>query len=74
MSIILNIVRPPNKSDIQDWPKCSFFAIYDGHGGAACADFLKDKLHHMIVSQPSFPNDPCEAMRSGFAEAEKIFI
>jgi protein phosphatase PTC2/3 len=27
------------------WPKCSFFAIYDGHGGSACADFLKDSLH-----------------------------
>lgn len=34
VSIILNIIRPPNKSHIQNWPTCSFFAVYDGHGGS----------------------------------------
>ena len=23
----------------------SLFGIYDGHGGAVCADFLRDYLH-----------------------------
>ena len=27
------------------WPVCSYFAIYDGHRGVKCAEFLKDKLH-----------------------------
>lgn len=27
------------------WPKCSFFGVYDGHGGNVCADFLRDYLH-----------------------------
>lgn len=44
VSIILNMTRPENK-DAATWPKCSFFAIYDGHGGSSCADFLKDHLH-----------------------------
>lgn len=30
------------------WPKCSYFAIYDGHGGSACADFLRDNLHLFV--------------------------
>ena len=38
-----NITNPDiNK---QNWPKCSYFAVYDGHGGNLCADFLKDYLH-----------------------------
>lgn len=45
VSIILNMTKPANKNWNRDWPKCSFFAIYDGHGGNMCADFLKDNLH-----------------------------
>ena len=41
VSIILNIIKPKFKQ-IDFWPRCSFFAIYDGHGGAQCADFLRD--------------------------------
>ncbi len=41
VSIILNIIKPKFK-DIENWPRCSFFGIYDGHGGAACADYLRD--------------------------------
>lgn len=41
VSIILNIIKPKFKS-VAIWPRCSFFAIYDGHGGATCADFLRD--------------------------------
>ena len=33
VSIILNIIKPKFKQ-IDFWPRCSFFAIYDGHGGA----------------------------------------
>ena len=28
-----------------NWPYCSFFAIYDGHGGDKCAEYLRDNLH-----------------------------
>ena len=35
----------PNNRIVDNWPKCSFFGIYDGHGGALCADFLRDNLH-----------------------------
>ena len=70
----MNIVRPQTKSKVEDWPKCSFFAIYDGHGGSTCADFLKDHLHHMIVHQECFPENPEEAIREGFKEAESMFM
>lgn len=47
VSIILNIPQPPNYKG-NNWPKCSFFGIYDGHGGSACADFLRDNLHKFV--------------------------
>ena len=50
VSIILNMTKPSSKADLKEWPKCSFFAIYDGHGGNACADFLKDHLHNIIIT------------------------
>lgn len=35
VAIILNIMKPKSKeSKIEYWPKCSFFGIYDGHGGS----------------------------------------
>ena len=42
VSIILNMTKPSSRKDVVSWPKCSYCAIYDGHGGSACADFLKD--------------------------------
>ena len=50
VSIIMNIVKPKSKPESLAWPTCSFFAIYDGHGGNACADYLKDCLHKILVN------------------------
>lgn len=73
VSIILNITMPAFKQ-IDNWPTCSFFAVYDGHGGASCADFLRDNLHQFIIKQESFPSDPASAIREGFQEAEEFFL
>jgi len=72
VSIILNIIKPKFK-DTNYWPRCSFFGVYDGHGGAQCADFLRDQLHQLIVKDEAFPEDPRLAMERGFQEAERIF-
>lgn len=47
VSIILNIVKPSTFKGSY-WPTCSFFAVFDGHGGSKCADFLKDNLHNYV--------------------------
>ena len=38
-------MQPESKKNIDYWPNCSFFAIYDGHGGSKCADYLRENLH-----------------------------
>lgn len=73
VSIILNIIKPKFKQ-IDFWPRCSFFAIYDGHGGANCADFLRDQLHQLIVRDPDFPQNPIKAIQRSFEQAEKQFL
>ena len=50
VSIVLNILRPQNKPLSEYWPNCSFFAIYDGHGGNKCAEFLRSNLHQYVNS------------------------
>ena len=38
-------MKPANYKNDDNWPVCSFFAVYDGHSGSACADYLRDNLH-----------------------------
>ena len=74
VSIILNMTRPASKKNIPVWPKCSYFAIYDGHGGSACADYLKDCLHQIIISQDCFPANPAQALTNGCLAGEAQFL
>lgn len=66
VSIILNI----SKNGI----KASYFAIYDGHGGANCCDFLTQNLHQFIFNSKYFPSYPRQAIIEGMREAETKFI
>ena len=72
VSIILNITKPSKY--LEEWPKCSFFGIYDGHAGHTCADFLRDNLHKFIINDTNFPKNPQKAILNGFIQAEKLFI
>jgi len=73
VAIILNILKPASRKD-ENWPKCSFFGVYDGHGGSVCADYLRDNLHQFVIREPTFPWNPREALRKGFENAEKRFL
>ena len=46
VSIIMNISKPHFKGK---WPKCSYFGVFDGHGGSTCSDFLKDNMHKYVI-------------------------
>ena len=73
VAIILNIVQPEHRQS-ELWPTCSYFGVYDGHGGSACAEFLRDNLHHYVVREEAFPWDPETALRQGFEKAESQFL
>lgn len=73
VSIVLNIQKPPQKI-CDRWPKCQFFAIFDGHGGHTCADFLRDNLHQFIVRDQEFPGNPRLAIQNAFQKADQYFL
>lgn len=64
----------PSNREYENWPKCCFFGVYDGHGGAKCADFLRDNLHHFVIKEKTFPSDPVDALKKGFEAAEKSYF
>ena len=76
VSIIYNISKPSNfiETSNNKWPKCSFFGLYDGHGGKGCCDFLRDNLHKYIISDINFPHNPQKSLVNGFIKAEKNFL
>lgn len=73
VSMVLNIIKPQDRIE-EVWPKCSFFGIYDGHAGSFAANFLRDNLHTYVISEPTFPSKPIEAIFSGFNNAEKRIL
>src|SRR5574343_1877656 len=66
-------MKPPSKK-CENWPKCAFFGVFDGHGGYSCADFLRDNLHQFIVRDNEFPDNPRQAIINGFRNAETYFL
>lgn len=73
ISISYRVSKPKSKQ-YDSWPSCSWFGLFDGHGGSACADFLRDNLIHFVINQDSFPANPRAALVSGFSEAEASFM
>ena len=74
VSIVININKPVNYSKNIPWPKASFFAVFDGHGGNGCADFLRDNLLKLICNNNFFPKDIEKAINYGFEEVDKLFL
>ncbi len=78
VSIIYNIPKPSgysqSKNNNKPWPNCSFFGLYDGHGGSKACDFLRDNLHKYIINDKYFPSNPQKAIANGFIYAEKLFF
>jgi len=79
---VVPFVHPPESTQTPkvDSPKedkihesHAFFAIYDGHGGSAAADYVQAHLHKEIASHPDFVTDPEKAIREGMKQVEDGF-
>ena len=72
VSIIININKPNNYEG--EWPRVSFFSVYDGHGGNKCAEFLRQNLMKLICYNDYFPKDIEKAIKYGFEKVDKLFL
>ena len=74
VSIIINMNKPNNYKSSLPWPKISYFAIFDGHAGNKCAEYLRENLLKLITSNIYFPENIPEAIRFGFEKADEQFL
>ena len=56
-------------------PEASFFAVYDGHGGAKVAHFAGNNLHKKILAEPAYlEGDIQEAIKKGFLQLDQYML
>ncbi|KAI1290760.1 putative protein phosphatase 2C T23F11.1 [Halotydeus destructor] len=56
-------------------PAASFFAVYDGHGGAKVAHYAGNHLHKKIVSHSAYQEgDIVEAISQGFLQIDQDML
>ena len=52
---------------------CNMFAVYDGHGGADCCNFLKENLHSYVLN--SFSDKDFESrIKASFNRLDSDFF
>ena len=74
VSIIINMNKLTNYNSTIPWPKISYFAIFDGHAGNKCAEYLRENLLRLICSNKFFPENIPEAIKYGFEKADEYFL
>uniref|UniRef100_A0A182KDD3 protein-serine/threonine phosphatase n=1 Tax=Anopheles christyi TaxID=43041 RepID=A0A182KDD3_9DIPT len=59
---------------LPDDPGTSFFAVYDGHGGAKVAEYAGKHLHKYITRRPEYANDVSHALQQGFLDLDEAML
>jgi len=72
--MILTHLQKRLPKEKQNIGEVTYFAIFDGHGGSSCADFLRKHLHKFIIEDPLFPKDPRQAIANAFLAADTAFL
>jgi protein phosphatase 2C family protein 2/3 len=66
-------IKKPHNCKLKTWPKISYFAIFDGHGGDKCSIYLRDNLLNFILEDKNFPIDVKQSLISAVERAENEF-
>ena len=52
-------------------PRASFYAVFDGHGGHAAAEFCVQRMVPLLANDPAFPLQPVKAMHNAFLRTDE---
>lgn len=59
---------------LPDDPGTSFFAVYDGHGGATVAQYAGKHLHKFIIKRPEYEKDIQSALKQAFLDIDSDML
>ena len=51
----------------------AFYGVFDGHGGRAAADFLRENLMKNVIENENFMSDPERALKEAFLRTDEDF-
>ena len=74
VKIMINMNRPNNYINKYQWPLISYFAIFDGHNGENCAEFLRKNLLEYIYTNHNFPINIEKAINEAFIKADQDYL
>ena len=74
VSIVINMNQPNNYNGKTEFPRISYFGIFDGHGGSKCAEYLRDNLLQLICTNKYFPSNINLSIREAFKKADEDFL
>ena len=75
VSIIINMNKLPNYKSSIPWTKISYFAIFVGHAGNKCAEYLRENLLlRLICSNKYFPENISEEIKYCFEKANEYIF
>ena len=70
-AIVVSPIPKPHKKMHRAWPKLSYFAVFDGHGGENCSEFLKNNFLNVLIENKNFPMDIKLSLKESFEKIEE---
>lgn len=64
------VVQSKTGQDVQFY----FIAVYDGHGGQSCANYLSKELHFCLVDDPNLVSNPAGTLKKHILDIDKKFL
>ena len=71
--IVVSQIQKPQKTIHRTWPKMSYFAVFDGHGGESCSEYLKNNFLDYLIENKNFPHDIKTSITETFDKLEDEF-
>jgi serine/threonine protein phosphatase PrpC len=70
----LNALIPSTTTGVSRSTRRAYYAIYDGHGGHLCSEYLSTHLHLLVAEHPYVGTDPKRALAECWDTVEEDFL
>lgn len=58
----------------QNGEEVGFFGVFDGHGGADAANYVRLNLFNNVLNNPNFTSNPGKAVDEAYAETDRRYL